>query len=323
MVYNFKTAKEIKRIDRSSTVILKTGLKKIDDTIGGLDLGQVSIVSGSNGSAKSTILNQIALNIIMQGYSVGIFSGELTDWRLMNWLYLQCAGKDNVKQAKNKSGELLNFYVTTDYVKDQIDDWLNDKLFIYDNDAGVSIDQIGKSIQILIMNNPKVKFVILDNLMSMNIQKFGNDKYEAQKEVVLSLCQLAKKFEVHIVFVCHPTKIRDFIRKEDISGSSDLANAVDNIFIFHRNTSDFKKRTKDFFGWSDDNPAYQYDNIIEIAKNRELGSIEKLCGFYFEPSCKRVLNEKNENIVYGWQNRTQQTELTPIDDDEWLNEFPF
>lgn len=317
MIYNFKCPKEIKRVDRSNAVILKTGLKRIDDTMTGLDLGQVSIVSGTNGSAKSTILNQIALNIIMQGYSVGIFSGELTDWRLMNWLYLQAAGKENVRQAKNKKGELLNFYVTSDFIKDKIDAWLDNKLFIYDNDKGVSIDQIGKSIQDLLISNPKVKFVILDNLMSMSIQKYGNDKYEAQKEVVLNLCQLAKKLNVHIVFVCHPTKVRDFIRKEDISGSSDLANAVDNIFIFHRNTSDFKKRSKDFFNWTDEHPIYQYDNIIEIAKNRELGSIETLCGFYFEPTSKRILNDKDENIHYGWetQSKQQEIELTPIDDE--------
>jgi replicative DNA helicase len=316
MISNFKCPREIKRVDRSNAVILKTGLNKIDETMGGLDLGQVSIVSGTNGSAKSTILNQIALNIIMQGYSVGIFSGELSDWRLMNWLYLQAAGKDNVKQAKNKQGELLNFYVASDYVKNQIDEWLDNKLFVYDNDTGMSIEQIGKSIQELLISQPNVKFVILDNLMSMDIQKFGNDKNEAQKGVVLSLCQLAKKLNVHIVFVCHPNKSVAFLRKENISGSSDLANAVDNIFIFHRNTSDFQSRSREFFGWDNTHPIYQFDNIIEIAKNRELGCIEKLCGFYFEPMAKRVLNDKNENVKYGWEKSPEQEEMVLIPDFE-------
>ncbi len=321
MLYNFKCPKEIKRIDRSNAIILKTGLKKIDETMNGLDLGQVSIISGSNGSGKTTILNQLALNVIEQGYSVGMFSGELSDWRLMNWIYLQAAGKNNIKQVKNKNGELLNFYTATEYAKGKIDEWLDNKLFIYDNDKGMSIDEIGESIQNLLLANKNVKLVILDNLMSMNIQKFGGDKYEAQKSTILKLCQLAKKLEVHIIFVCHPTKVRDFIRKEDISGSSDLANAVDNIFIFHRNTSDFKKRSKEFFGWDDNHPIYEFDNIIEIAKNRELGSIEKLCGFYFDTISKRVLNEKDENHHYGWEVTGEQQEiaLTPIED----NDMPF
>jgi len=316
MLYNFKCPKEIKRIDRSNSVILKTGLKKIDETMNGLDLGQVSIISGSNGSGKTTILNQLALNVIEQGYSVGMFSGELSDWRLLNWIYLQAAGKDNVKQAKNRNGELLNFYNVPDYIKGKIDEWLDNKLYIYDNDKGMSIEEIGESIQKLLLANKNIKLVILDNLMSMNIQKFSGDKYEAQKSTILKLCQLAKKLEVHIIFVCHPTKVRDFIRKEDISGSSDLANAVDNIFIVHRNTADFKKRSKEFFGWDDNHPIYQFDNIIEVAKNRELGSIEKLCGFYFEVPTKRLLNEQNENHQYGWLERGEQEEiaLVPIED---------
>lgn len=321
MIHNFKTAKEIKRVDRSNAVIIKTGFTTIDSTIGGLDLGQVTIVSGSNGSAKSTILNQLALNAIQQGYSVGMFSGELTDWRLMNWLYLQCAGPNNVKQAKNKEGELLNFYTTTDYVRDKIDEWLGNKLYVYDNDGGMDIKTIGKYVQDLITYDPKVKLVILDNLMSMNISSYNSDKYEAQKEVVMNLCQLAKKKNVHIIFVCHPNKNTVFLRKEQISGTADLANAVDNIFIFHRNTQDFKVRSKEFFGWTDEHPIYGFDNIIEIAKNRELGCIEKLCGFYFDTTCKRIKNNAQEVIHYGWEKGYQQTELQEITDLQ--DELPF
>lgn len=319
MLCNFKTAKEIKRVDRSKSVIIKTGFTTIDQTIQGLDLGQVSIVSGSNGSAKSTILNQLALNVIQQGYSVGLFSGELSDWRLMNWLYLQCAGPNNVTQAKNKEGEQLNFYITSEYTKDQIDEWLGNKLYVYDNDGGVEIQKVGKAVQDLICNDQKVKLVVIDNLMSLNISRYGADKYEAQKEVILNLCQLAKKKNVHIIFVCHPTKVKDFIRKEDISGSSDLSNAVDNVFICHRNTQDFKKRSKEFFGWTDEHPIYGFDNIIEIAKNRELGCIEKLCGFYFDTTCKRIKNNAQEVIHYGWEKGFQQQgmmELQEIDVDD-------
>lgn len=314
MLCNFKTAKEIKRVDRSNSIIIKTGLTLIDETIQGLDLGQVSIVSGINGSAKSTVLNQIALNVIEQGHSVGIFSGELSDWRLMNWLYLQCAGPKNVEKATNKAGEEMNFYVTTDYVRDKIDEWLGDRLYVYDNDGGMAIDHVGNSIQDLVKTDRRVKLIILDNLMCLDIKKYGTDKYEAQKETILRLCNFAKLNNVHIIFVVHPTKSLTFLRKEQISGSGDLSNAVDNIFICHRNTQDFKVRSKEFFGWSDDHPIYQYDNIIEIAKNRELGCIEKLCGFYFDTTCKRFLNYQGECHRYGWETNYKQQELVEITD---------
>ena len=315
MIANFKCPKEIKRYDRTQNITLKTGFYNIDRTILGLDLGQVSIVSGTNGSGKSTVLNQIALNVIMQGYGVGIFSGEMTDWRLMNWLYMQCAGRDNVSVGNDKDGN--NFYYVKDNIKDEIDTWLDEKLFIYDNDSGTSIEDIGKNVQDLLLNKRNVKLIIIDNLMSMDIQKSGYDKYEAQKQVILKLTRLAKMLNVHIVFVCHPTKVKDFIRKEDISGSSDLANAVDNIFLVHRVTQDFKKRSMEFFGWSDSHPIYSYDNVIEIAKNRELGSIEKLVGLFFEVETKRFLNTKDEYKHYGWETMHQQaTILSPIDEKE-------
>lgn len=311
MIANFKSPKEIKRYDRSKSIILKTGNTLIDKTILGLDLGQVSIVSGINGSGKSSWLNQVALDVIMQGYGVGIFSGELTDWRLMNWLYLQSAGKNNVSIGKDKDGN--EFYYVKDNIKDKIDVWLDNKLYIYDNNTGVDIDTVGRNVQKLLIENKDIKLIIIDNLMSMDINKSGSDKYEAQKQVILKLTTLAKKLNVHIIFVCHPVKCKDFIRKEDISGSSDLANAVDNIFLVHRTTQDFKKRSMEFFGWSNTHPIYNYDNVIEIAKNRELGNIEKLCGMYFEPQTKRFLNEKEEYKHYGWEDNNQEQQLMEIE----------
>lgn len=311
MIANFKSPKEIKRYDRTQSIILKTGNASIDKTILGLDLGQVSIVSGINGSGKSSWLNQVALDVIMQGYGVGIFSGELTDWRLMNWLYLQTAGRDYVSTGKDNDGN--EYYYVKDSVKDKIDNWLDENLFIYDNNGGVDIDTVGKNVQSLLLNKKNVKLIIIDNLMSMDISRNGSDKYDAQKQVILKLTTLAKMLNVHIIFVCHPVKCKDFIRKEDISGSSDLANAVDNIFLVHRVTQDFKKRSMEFFGWGESHPIYTYDNVIEIAKNRELGSIEKLCGMYFELKTKRFLNSKEEYKHYGWEDNNDEQQLMPLD----------
>mgnify|MGYP003297768623 CR=1 FL=1 len=64
-------------------------------------------------------------------------------------------------------------------------------------------------------------------------------------------------------------QIQSFLRKNDISGSADLTNIADNVFIMHRVNNDFKIRTKEMFNWSEDHKIYQYSNILEICKNRE------------------------------------------------------
>ena len=92
-----------------------------------------------------------------------------------------------------------------------------------------------------------------------------------------------------------------------MSGSSDITNCADQVFILHRNTADFRSRSKEFFGWKDDNPIYGFDNVVEIAKDRENGNIEQFLGLYYEKESKRVLNFQGENFHYGWEKGYKQS----------------
>ena len=101
---------------------------------------------------------------------------------------------------------------------------------------------------------------------------------------------------------------------------------ADGVYILHRNTADFKARTKEFFGWTDSNPIYDYDNLIEIAKDRENGNIETFIGLYYEKESKRVLNYRGENVRYGWEKQEVQTDidgLIVVDETELDGDLPF
>ena len=52
------------------------------------------------------------------------------------------------------------------------------------------------------------------------------------------------------------------------------------------------------FKWNKDNEIYQYDNIVEVCKNREQGIQDMFIGQYFEVETKRFLNFKNEDKFY-------------------------
>ena len=167
--------------------------------------------------------------------------------------------------------------------------------------------------------------IFIDNLFVLALGKLSDDKWEAQKQLILRMTRIAQQYNVHIGFICHPTKLKSLIRKEDVSGSSDITNCADNVFILHRNTADFKSRSKEFFGWTDSHPIFEYDNQIEIAKDRENGAIENFIGLYYEKESKRVLNYKGENHHYGWEEKPKQQRLplTPIDTDDELFGRPF
>lgn len=312
---NWKIMSEISDEDEQCEFI-KTGIKGIDSNIQGLILGATSIWSGSNGSNKSGMIAQIALNVINSGKGkVAIFSGELPDKRFKRWLYIQASGKDNNVRKTNERGEEIDFFETPQSIKDRITNWLDGKLYLYDNKAGFEANDIGNAIRELLKYDSEIKLVFIDNLFVLNLKTDGQkDKYEAQKELLLKMTRNAQHYKVHIGFVCHPRKSAGFLRKDDISGTSDITNCADNVFILHRNSTEFKTKSSEYFKWGENNPIYGFDNIVEIAKDRENGAVERFIGLYFEKESKRVLNYKGENIHYGWEEYPKQGKLETFDD---------
>ena len=274
---------------------IKSNINNFDKKVKGFALGELSVWSGSNASAKSTFLNQMAIESINQGYKVAIYSGELIPERLLKWIEMQCAGKKNMFYDKVKD----IYYVDKGY-KELIKKWLNGKLFIYNNDLGNKAKDIIEQLRLVIKKND-IKVLILDNMMSMDLKNLGDNKYETQSLLIQQLSALAKELNIHIHFVCHPRKATSFLRKEDIAGTGDLTNIADNVYIMHRVNEDFKVRTKEMFKWKEDNPIYEYTNILEICKNREYGWQDQMIGMYFEIESKRLLNTPDEVKKYGWE----------------------
>ena len=288
---NFKDIHELDLTDEERTYI-SSGVRKIDYDIKGFALGELSVWSGGNGSAKSTFLNQLALETIRQNYNVAIYSGELTSKRLLQWITLQASGRDNVI-------DVSGFYKPTDEAKDKILYWLDGKLFVFDNAKGNKKEIILNSIRDVV-EKKKVKVVIIDNLMSIELD--NSSKYDEQSNFIKELSNLAKELNIHIHFVCHPRKTTLFLRKNDISGTADLTNIADNVFILHRVGKDFIRNFKEMFDIKDDKyQLFNYSNVIEICKNREYGVQDEFIGLYYEKESKRLLNNLGETKIFGWE----------------------
>ena len=122
---------------------------------------------------------------------------------------------------------------------------------------------------------------------------------------------------MHVIFVAHPRKAQGFLRLDDISGSGNIANIVDNAFIIHRNNADFQRMTQQMFGWKSDNDAYSGTNVIEICKDRNEGTQDYFIPLWYERESKRLKNYESENIIYGWNDGFVSIP------DEQLEEIPF
>lgn len=309
----FLSPSRIKHKKRDISKVIKSGIDLIDKKIIGFNPGELSIWSGSNGSGKSTVLSQIALDTVDQNFKVVIFSGELNADRVLDWSTLQAAGK-----KYTESTQYENFYSVPEEAKIKITSWLEGKLFIYNNSYGNNVSKVLKAVMDCIKENG-INMVIIDNMMSLEVASIGGEKYERQTALVIALSEIAKQYQVHIHFVAHPKKTMGFLRKNDISGTSDLTNAADNVFIVHRVGIDFKRFTKQDLGFKDDNVLYNYSNVIEICKNRDLGVQDFFIGTFFEKESKRFLNIANESKRYGWEADKQgfmklDEEKLPFDD---------
>lgn len=287
---------DIKKKDRSKIVSIPSGFIFLDKKIIGFNKGEVSLWSGKNGSGKSSVLNQISLIAAQNKYKTVIFSGELDGTRLKQWIWLQAAGRQFTKPTKYE-----NLFYVPDNTGYLIDAWLKDYISIYNNEYGNNLSNLLSDIEEYLKNN-EVDVLILDNLMVLDLLTMdGDDKYDKQKCALYTLSTFSKKHDVHIHVVAHPRKSTGFLRKDDISGSGNISNLVDNIFIVHRVNNDFKKLSAEFFGKGEVEHYFKYDNVIEVCKNRDLGVEDLLVGVYYELESKRFLNDVAENIVFEWQ----------------------
>ena len=255
-------------------------------------------VTGNSG--KSSWLNTVLLNIIQQDKKVALWSGELRADILKAWIQMTAAGKLHLRQSQFGDGK----YYVPNNVGDMIDRWMDGKFFIYNNEYGAKWQQIFHDMDLLLKAG--VKVFALDNLFSLDIDILDGDKNNKQRELILQIKDFAKKNQVHIILVAHPRKVTTFLRKNDISGSSDLQNAVDKIFIIHRVNNDFFRSGADFFGKNEIQRYQGFGNVIEVCKERLYGVVDLMVGMHYEIESRRFKNEINEVIHYGWENETEQ-----------------
>lgn len=310
----FSTAKMILDMPTIDEEFILTGIDKIDKASRGLIKGGLSIVSGLRGASKSTLLSQIILKAVDDGHNVVAFSGELTNKNFMRWMYQQAAGKKHVKPSKWEG-----FYYVPKEIEIKIAEWLGEHFWLYNNDYGNGYVHLKKALLGIIAKS-KADLVILDNLMALNISELDKDKYEAQSKFVNDLAAMAKLTNTHIMFVAHPRKAQGFLRLDDVAGTGDLTNAVDQAFIVHRNNNDFQRLSKQAFGWREGDPVYSGTNVIEIAKDRQSGAQDVFIPLWYERESKRLKNTDYEMIAYGWDEESKDGFM---DIEGYQGEIPF
>ncbi len=180
--------------------------------------GEVSLWAGTNGSGKSMLLSHVALGLMGQGERVSIASFEMKP----------------VKQLERMARQTSMGQRPTEEAVDRMCDWLENKLWFYDQQGTVRADMVyrvcGYAAERL-----KCGHVVVDSLMKC---VRGEDDMNGQKEFVDELTAIARDTGLHIHLVHHVRKPEDQNKvptKFDAKGSGSITDQVDNVFMVWRN----------------------------------------------------------------------------------------
>lgn len=302
--------KDIAKVNINELEGFKTGYTELDKAIRKLFFSSLVIVSGTNASGKSSWLNSLMLNAIQQSQKCALWSGELRPDILKTWIQMVAAGKEFLRQGNNGK-----YWYVPDDISKKIDDWTDGKFFLYNNEYSNKWEQIFADMQELLAVG--VRIFILDNLFSLDIDVFDGDSNKKQKELINQLVEFKKKHKAIIILVAHPRKTTSFIRKTDISGTSAIIDAADYIFILHRVNNDFRKSGGEFFGATNIQKFFEFSNVLEVSKDRMMGTQDYLVGMYYEIESRRFKNTNDEKRIYGWRDDIGQQQdmfAEPVED---------
>lgn len=295
------TLSSIEWEDPSKLTFIPTGFTGIDSQIGGLALGDVTIISGLAGVGKTTALDNILLSSIQHGYKCAIWSGELSPQRFASWFNQMAAGRNFVDKGIRNGSE---YYYCNEKVSQLIDKWTEDKIFLYNNNYGNKASQILKDVRDCVRERG-VQLLVFDNKTVMSLDTYIGDKNEREAGLINELADFAIAAKVHILLVCHPRKevLSQLLRMESIAGNSDLYNRASNVLLLHKVGLDFERRAKEFYRADTLNEIarYGYTTVVEVAKNRSHGRTDVVAGLYYEQESRRLRNDMAEYIVYDWQ----------------------
>jgi len=255
---------------------IKTMLPALDETIGGLVEGGVTVFTGKPGDGKSTLGGQLLLNAVEQGYSVCAYSGELTKEKFLEWLSFQASGSDYIglkyDAIRGKQIPCISYQV-----QQRLADYYRDRVYLYDNTEVFESNQSEAILQVFTTAARRYgcKLFLADNLMTALSD--SDEETKAQSKFANALKRFANRYHVHVILVAHPRKVKagEHLGQDDIGGSSATIRLADSAIVVERPN-------------------------LRILKNRD-GGIRRVIECCYCPDSRRIYQaDKGDLNKFSW-----------------------
>lgn len=242
--------------------------------------GEVSVWTGYNGHGKSLILNQILLGLLKQGEKMCVFSGEMLPKQQGRRMAKQLTGIDRPAIAYLDAAEA----------------WLKDRAWIFNLAETATLDRL---LEVFKYGYKRygIRHFVIDSLMMTDVPEDGAGAMSAQKEAMRKLATFSRSNQAHIHLVAHPRKAQDEKKgpgKMDVSGSSKLTDAADNVWSVWADHKEEGERPD------------ESDGKLELHKQRNGDIQSKKVWLFFNKECQQYSMDKHRRPYQYVQFSTQE-----------------
>src|SRR5271170_283759 len=174
-----------------------TGWSKLDEILGGLRVGEVTVISADTGSGKSTFCINLLYNLASQFEGVWINSYEM-HYKIVSRKLASFVLKKKMKFEKFKEQD-KSIYL----------DWLSKhRCFINKSTSKVDLQSLRKQFEIASYAYD-IKYIFIDHLDYIHSAGKKNTLLENIDDSMRELHSLAMEFNVSVILVVHPKQIQN------------------------------------------------------------------------------------------------------------------
>jgi len=284
-------------IDPTTVPRIMTHIPALNNYIGGLSEGGLTIISGKRGEGKSSLCGPFCLKGVEQGESVCAYSGELSAYKFLEWIMLQATERKYIGYKTDpRSGK--NIACIDAEIQKRIKAWLEGKFYLYDNGIITDEKQTESILRVFegCARRYGTKLFVCDNIMSALVS--ADEENKAQAKFTAQLKAFANKYKAHVICVAHPRKtaVGATFSNDDVSGSSAITNLADNVLNVEKSPKG-----------------------IRVTKNRDFG-ITGFINTVYDPANRRIYQANSmDHLVFSWDHTGIKLPDHPVDELEEFN----
>lgn len=291
---------DVDEFDMSDVDGFTTGFTAMDNAIDKFYMGTTTVLTGIAGAGKSTMLSTLACQSIEQGYPCFVYSGELSNMLLKNWIESVHAGQRGVDRY---SGATKDYYKVNPEISKEIRSYYKGQLWFYKDGFAQKASDLLSTMESIVRKHG-VKTIILDNMSSVDLENDDTNKYIKQDEFIREVIEFSKKWQVCCIIVIHPRKM-DMVRRMSIF---DLQGCVASVNLAHRVISLYRVQPREKEGVVKNGRVVvepvKYDVICEILKDRFASGTGAEIGLYYDRASRRFYDSiQSLDFRYSWDKR--------------------